>query len=194
MSHTRCSPLPLPPSRIHALLAAALCFLVAGSNPLCVCSVDLIWGLNLSSVFLPFLDCAALPSWHGNIVFAPYLEVVSVLGLQGGEKGSLVFSFHFLFLAVPQNLFAPSLLDTFSPALPGSAVTTAQGIGVIFLPFPKSGFQLRLLDSAFLGCSCCPLQKWLSSRGRGTGPPASVMHVHTLLCKACEPQFAVHRT
>lgn len=184
--HTRCSPLLLPASRIRALLAAALCFLMAESNPLCAYSVDLIWGLNLSSVFLSFLDCAALPSWQGNIGFAPYLEVISVLGLQGGEKGSSVFPFHFLFRTIPQSLFVQSLLDIFSPALTGSAVTTARDIDAIFLPFPKLGSRLRLLDCAFLGCSCCSLQMWVSSRGRETGSPASVMPVHTLLCKSCE--------
>lgn len=45
-------------------------------------------------------------------VFPPQLEVISALALQQGEKGNFMFSFHLLFLAVPQSLFVPSFLDT----------------------------------------------------------------------------------
>lgn len=84
----------LPGSDVsHPLLALALparqhsrssgCrFLETGSNPLCICSPDLIWGLNLCCVFHSFLNHAALPSWQENAVFPPHLEVISALGLQ----------------------------------------------------------------------------------------------------------------
>lgn len=68
---TRFSPSRLPPSRFCTPLAAALCFVVEGSNAVCVCSMDLIWGLNLCSVFLPFLNCAAFPLWKVDTLLVP---------------------------------------------------------------------------------------------------------------------------
>lgn len=80
MCHARRSSSRLPTQQDSR--SSGCCFLVTGSNPLCICSLDLIWGLNLCGVFLPFLDCAALPSWQADTVFPPHLEVISALGLQ----------------------------------------------------------------------------------------------------------------
>lgn len=74
-------------------------------------------GIKLCCVFLHFQDCAALPSWQENTVFPLHVGVISALSLLQGEKGSFMFSFHFLFLAIPWSLFAPSFLDTLFPAL-----------------------------------------------------------------------------
>lgn len=55
------------PARQHSR-SPGCCFLETGSNPLCLCSLDLIWGLNLCCVFL---NHAALPSWQEMLSFLP---------------------------------------------------------------------------------------------------------------------------
>jgi len=96
MCRTHCSPSQLPTQQ--DLRSPGCCFLATGRNLLCVCSLDLIWGLKLCCVFLRFLDSAALPSWQENTVFPPHLEVISALGLQWVEKTVLCFQFTFCFL------------------------------------------------------------------------------------------------
>lgn len=68
MCHTGCSPSRLPTQQDSC---SPGCFLAPGSNPLCVCSLHLIWGLNHCSVFLPSLDHAALPSWQEKSLSSP---------------------------------------------------------------------------------------------------------------------------
>lgn len=97
------------------------------------------------------VDCAALPGWQGNIGFAPYLEVISVLGLQGGEKGSLVVPFHFLFLTIPQSLFVQSLLDTFSPGSLWFCCNHSSGLWSHFSPLSQVRLSVEAAGLCFLG-------------------------------------------
>lgn len=124
------------PTRQHSC-SSGCCFLETGSNPLCLCSLDLIWGLNLCCVFCSFLNHIALPVWQEDAVFPPHLEAISALGLQWSEKGSFMFSFHFLFLAI-------SFKIPFSLLFRGSDVAAVQDIRALFIPFTILGSQLRL--------------------------------------------------
>lgn len=91
-------------------------FLETGSNPLCICSLDLIWGLNLCCAFHSFLNHTALPSWQENAVFPPHLEVISALGLQWRKKAVLCFYFIFCFLLFYKALCS-IIRDSLFPAL-----------------------------------------------------------------------------